>query len=500
MGGARVRGIPRGIGAKLFTGFFLTAVPILLATGLLLEWQTRRALEAELGRRVESLTLAISTAIPGDTWQLLFALGPGEEESRIARHLRARLDQVERATGVERIAVWTLGGTLVLDTRAELPIGSPAPRAELLRSELLRVAEGRGAASTPLFRSEKGRWVKLGLAPLRAAEGTATGPAAAAGEAAGEDPAQLLGVLVAEAPAESLGVVAAMRRTLALVGALGVVLMAIAAYAYAGALTRRIHRLARVARDVESGDLESVAGDFGRDEIGSLAGALDAMRQAVKLREQHLRAMLGGVSHEIRNPLGGLMLNAELLARDPALSAEERERARRILGEATHLERIVAEFLAYARPERPVRSEIALDTLVEECAGAARDSLRWPGELVVATGALSAWGDTGHVRQVLLNLMLNAMQAAGEAGRVRVRTEQGNMGPCVSVEDSGPGIPPAERERIFEPFYTTRAQGAGLGLAIVKRLCELGGLAIDVGESAFGGACFRVHWGPPEKE
>lgn len=513
-----MRGIPRGISARLCAGFLLAALPALLAAGWLLERGARRALEIELGRRAETLALAIGTSIPAETWEMLFALGAGEEESRIARHMRGRLREVESATGAERISIWRLDGALVLDSRSSLPIGSAAPRAELLAAELRQVASGV-SASTPLFRSERGRWVKLGLAPLRAPGGRsgglgesppgaasasasgasgasgAAGAAGAGGAEASQGPA--LGVLVAEAPATSLDAVAEMRRGLALVGGAGALLIVAASLLLAGALTRRLDRLAGAARRMEEGDLEAPLAGYGRDEIGALAGALEAMRGAVRLREQHLRAMLGGVSHEIRNPLGGLLLNAELLARDAALAGLARERARRILEEATHLEGIVSEFLAYARPERPVPEEVSLADLVEESARRASESLRWPGRMEVETEALRVRCDAGHARQIVLNLLLNAMQAAGPEGRVRVGARGGDRGVELSVEDDGPGIPPEERERVFEPFYSTRAQGAGLGLAIVRRLCDLGGIALGLDASPLGGARFTLRWDRP---
>jgi signal transduction histidine kinase len=483
-----VRAIVHRIGARLFIGFFLAAVPTLLATGMLLEREARRALEVELGRRAETLAISIGTSIPPETWQLLFALGPGEEESRIARHLRARLQEVERATGAQRLAVWRIDGSLVLDSRSQLTIGSRAPRADLLRDELQRVARGE-SASTPLFRSEQGRWVKLGLAPLRLSGGEAD--SASDSPAGGE---ARVGVLVAEAPAQSLGVVGSMRRMLATTAGLGLLLVAAVAFFFARALTGRIDRLVAAARRMEAGDLEPVIAGYGVDEIGQLAGALEAMRGAVKLREHHLRAMLGGVAHEIRNPLGGLVLNAEMLTRDAQLTPEARARAGRILTEAIHLEGVVTEFLAYARPERPVSGEVALDELAPECARAAQETLRWAGRVELRVAPVSASCDAGHLRQILLNLLLNGMQAAGAAGSVRVTLEREAGVPRIDVEDSGPGIAPGDRERIFEPFYSTRAQGAGLGLAIVKRLCELGALRITVDGSALGGARFTLRW------
>ncbi|MBD3236155.1 MAG: hypothetical protein GF330_05600, partial [Candidatus Eisenbacteria bacterium] len=121
-----MRLIPRGITSHLFLAFFATAVPLLVASGLLLERQARGALEEELGRRVESLAVAVAASIPAESWRMLFSLGPGEEESRTARHLRSLLQAVLEGTGSERITVWTLEGQVVLDAATPLLIGSPA--------------------------------------------------------------------------------------------------------------------------------------------------------------------------------------------------------------------------------------------------------------------------------------------------------------------------------------------------------------------------------------
>lgn len=497
-----VRFLPRGIGAKLFAGFLAGALPILVLAGLLLEAQARRGLERELNRRAASMAATVATAIPAETWQLLFALGPGEEESRTARYLRARLERVAAATGAVRVAIWDTTGAVRLDSATRLTIATPAPRARLLRAELRAAAAGE-ATSTPLYPDEAGRLVKLGLAPLSSfASEEAARAADGEGASLGARP---WGVAVVELPATTLGVVAELRRTLALSGLAGILLVALAAWFLSGSLTRRIHRLAGAARAVERGDLEHRVPAFGTDEVGSLARALEAMRQAVQSREQHLRAMVGGVAHEIRNPLGGLMLNAEWLAQESELSPALAQRAARIVAEAGRLERVVSEFLSYARPERPAGERVALDELIPQTAAMARDTLAWEGTLTVdVPPGLTARSDGGHVRQILLNVLLNAMQAAGAAGRVALRAQRrsqdGSERVVVSVEDDGPGIPAHVRARMFEPFYTTRSQGAGLGLAIVRRLCELNEIELVVAESRWEGARLEFELPVAQKE
>ncbi len=472
-----VRRFSRGMGPTLFFAFSAAAVPVLLASGLLLEWQARRSLEAELARRVESLAAAVSAAIPAETWSLLFALGPGDEDGRTASLLRARLERLAAGSGAERIEIWTPDGRIALDHDGALAIGAPAPRAGFMTRELeVALREGR-AASTPLFRNTAGRLVKIGVAPV-------------APEPGADLAAAPLGLVAVSAPSASLGAVATMRRTLIAVGAAGWLLFLLTALWLARGTTRRIRHLTASAVAIGRGDLETPVPPSGEDEIGILADALDRMRAAVQVRERQLRAMVGGVAHEIRNPLGGLTLYAEMLARDGELSAKQHERATRIVDEAMRLERVVRDFLEYARPERPRVQRVDLPIIVADSAQNAVAGLGWTGFLELEPGSPSVACDPDHLRQILLNLLRNAMQAAGPSGRVRLHTTAAHGSVELRVEDSGPGVPTEERERIFEPFYSRKADGAGLGLAIARRLCDLGEIGLTVEASPLGGACF----------
>jgi len=471
------------MGPTLFLAFSVAAVPVLVASGVLIERQARRSLEAELGRRVESLAAAVSAGLPEETWQLLFALAPGDEETRAARLLRSRLARLAAAAGAERIEIWTPAGRVALDQDGALPIGSPAPRAGLMGRELEAALQAGTTASTPLFRSANGRLVKIGVAPIGAGRGSGSSGAREA-----------LGLVVVSAPSTSLGGVAAMRRTLLLTGGAGWVLFLLTAVWLARGTTRRIRDLTAAALAIERGDLETPVATGGEDEIGILAGALDRMRVAVQVRERQLRAMVGGVAHEIRNPLGGLSLYAEMLARDAGLTEKQHQWAERILGEALRLERVVSDFLVYARPERPRLQAVDLGALVAETAQNAALGLDWHGDLMLAPGPQTTACDPDHVRQILLNLLRNAMQAAGPSGSVRVTGEVQAEALELRVEDSGPGVPELERERVFEPFFSSKADGAGLGLSIARRLCDLGQIGLRLETSPLGGARFVLRF------
>jgi two-component system sensor histidine kinase PilS (NtrC family) len=232
--------------------------------------------------------------------------------------------------------------------------------------------------------------------------------------------------------------------------------------------------------------------------------SLRAMEEAVTRSERlaDLGRVAAGLAHELRNPLASMMGSVELLRSDSDSAEEGRRLLGIVLREAGRLEKLVTEFLAFARPAplRPRRTDLALlagetlDVFAHDPTGASLTIER-------ALSPASADVDPDRLRQVLWNLLLNARQAVEAtgraAGRVAVAAGQGPAGPWLSVEDDGIGIDPADRQRIFVPFYSTREQGTGLGLATVHRVVEAHGGSIEVESEPGRGARFTVRLPPP---
>ncbi|HET6438742.1 MAG TPA: ATP-binding protein [Anaeromyxobacter sp.] len=215
--------------------------------------------------------------------------------------------------------------------------------------------------------------------------------------------------------------------------------------------------------------------------------------------------MTAGLSHEIRNPLNSASLQLQVLARRVSrLPQGEQtpllEPLRLVQDEIRRLDRILEDFLEFARPRelvhRPVDISAALDKVLDLLAGEFEQrGVRLERRL---DRSARAWGDEERIRQVLLNLGLNALQAVGEGGRVcvtcsaplAVGAEPARVE--LTVDDDGPGIPPELRERVFEPFFTTRPQGTGLGLSIVHAIVVQHGGTIEALEGPLGGARLAV--------
>ncbi|HET9619773.1 MAG TPA: HAMP domain-containing sensor histidine kinase [Kofleriaceae bacterium] len=215
----------------------------------------------------------------------------------------------------------------------------------------------------------------------------------------------------------------------------------------------------------------------------------------VRERERRL-ASLGEMSavlaHEIKNPLASLKGNAQLLARMLPEGDKPRAKADRVVDETMRLEQLTNDLLQFVRTGAIQREAIAPAAIARDAAAvvAARDPAQPPALTLALDRAPATWSlDAGRVRQVLINLIDNAL-AAGPPVTVRVAEQAGAL--VLEVADHGPGIAADDRDKVFEPFFTGKTQGTGLGLAIVRRVVELHHGAIEIGDQPGGGAVFRV--------
>jgi signal transduction histidine kinase len=224
------------------------------------------------------------------------------------------------------------------------------------------------------------------------------------------------------------------------------------------------------------------------------ARAVEAERLAV------LGRIAAGLAHEIRNPLGSIRGSIEMLGESPMLSADDKDLCAIVRREAIRLNDLVTDMLDLSRARPPKVEAIDVVALAAEVVALAGRSERSAGGdvAVVYEGPSEqrlARGDGSQIRQVMWNLVRNAVQAspAGATVKVTVRAEDGRV--ILGVDDAGPGIPEEARARIFDAFFTTRTHGVGIGLALVKRIIDEHascGARVDVVASERGGACFKV--------
>ncbi len=234
-------------------------------------------------------------------------------------------------------------------------------------------------------------------------------------------------------------------------------------------------------------------------ELGIMLHSYEEDREVQRL--QAVRTLTAGLSHEIRNPLNAATLQLAVLERrirrmpqhDQADSLQPLVLVR---DEIRRLDRLLEDFLQFARPHELAREPVVVETLVQRVADLLSTDAERRGvrlSLHLETG-LRARGVESRLREVVLNLVLNALDASPSGGEVRVTSRSaGGEQVELRVEDDGEGVTPELRERIFQPFFTTKPQGSGLGLAIVQTIIAQHGGNLRLEHTEQGGASFRIH-------
>ncbi|MGB8932812.1 MAG: ATP-binding protein [Anaeromyxobacteraceae bacterium] len=299
-------------------------------------------------------------------------------------------------------------------------------------------------------------------------------------------------------------------RTVALIALWSLVALAIGVGAalVSQRLLAPIQRLTEGVKAVAAGDLTREVEVRGSDELGVLAREFNAMAASLDRQQRDLRnaerlAAVGRISaqitHEIRNPLNAIGLNAELLSEELArLAPPPREAAvlvAAISREVDRLEGVAEEYLKFARLPRATPTTLDLDELVASL-------LEFLGpELAAAKVAVSrdlapslppVMGDEAQLRAVVHNLVRNSREAMPEGGTLTVRTRQADGGIELRVADTGGGMPPEVLAHVFEPFYTTKERGTGLGLAYASRVVAEHGGTIQCDSSPGRGTEFTL--------
>ncbi|MBI2817327.1 MAG: HAMP domain-containing protein [Acidobacteria bacterium] len=282
---------------------------------------------------------------------------------------------------------------------------------------------------------------------------------------------------------------------------------------------RPLEELHQKIAQLRDGDLNVTASFAGRnDEIGDLGRNFNEMVRQLresreKLHEAHrtqmsraehlatLGELAAGLAHEIRNPLAGIAGVIEVIGRDLPENSPAREVWKEVQQEMRHIQRILNDLLDYARPRLPDIRPADLNTTAEHAVKLARQQvLSRPIEidLITAPDLPPVEHDSGQMQQVLLNLLLNAIQAIESSGRIDLQLQSRDNCAVVTVTDTGRGIDPGQLPNIFRPFFTTKGKGTGLGLSLAQRIVQAHNGRIEVASTRGTGTRFSV-WLPLRK-
>lgn len=424
----------------------------------------RESKEYELNKRLETIGLALRPTIRNQAGFVLTALQsqrlPESPEGWIRWFESLRRIYADRYSLLEQelnLSLKDLGlkEVMLLTPQKQVIVSAP----EALRP----------GASAPLLSADRVAWERAmgGAAqsvPIYIYEGVAHSrayvPIWKSGASRADSP---LAILRVEAGLESLQEIAHLRAQALILSGIVTVLMATVAL--------MLYQLMRRSAKIEQ-------------------------RSAHRDRLEAMGMLVAGVAHEIRNPLGIIRTLAEGMRADYEKEEPSHEILSDILGEVERLNQMVNQYLSFAKPEFSDAEDMAevaqiIDSAVKMVVkgeGVSRVEVECSGDVGFARIAPTA------LRQILLNLLLNALEASPPEAVVRVQCEarRGGAQVAIRVIDQGTGIAPRDLRRVFDPFYTTKAAGSGLGLSICRRLIEEAGGTISLDSSPGRGSTIQV--------
>jgi len=223
--------------------------------------------------------------------------------------------------------------------------------------------------------------------------------------------------------------------------------------------------------------------DSNREKIGNILifqdlTVIKEMEQQIEKNKRLAFAgeMAAGFAHEIRNPLASISGPIQMLSKDLRLDQTDRKLMQIILRGKDRLEGFVKDFLLLARPKQSERKDIDIKVIIDDVLESLRFSPEWNENIEVIrnlSDQTGIYGNKAEIRQVIWNLVLNAIQAMPDGGRLKIETTPDEKKYLeILISDNGCGIEEKNQDRVFEPFYTTKETGTGLGMAIVNRIVE----------------------------
>ena len=284
--------------------------------------------------------------------------------------------------------------------------------------------------------------------------------------------------------------------------------------------TKPIERLTIAAKRIEEGNLQYRVNIARDDEIGSLATAFDQMAERLMQRERELKQsqdtlrradrlsslglLTAGLAHEIRNPLVAIRTFTQLLP-ERYDDADFRERFQGLaLKEVDRICGLINDLLSFARPSKPNVAPENVNDVVENIARILETQAKEKSVVIsrdFGDNLPKVWIDREQMKQVFMNLILNAIQAMKDGGSINISsrsvsrngTQQSGDFVQVEIQDSGIGIPEENLQHIFDPFFTSKDEGSGLGLAVSHQLVQEHGGFVTVESQVGKGTAFFVH-------
>jgi len=465
-----------GLNLKFICYTVFIVVFISLVFSVVFIFQSRKALLAEFRTRAESLVknLALNIEVP-----LLIENMP---------QLRLLAQNLMEEKDVRKVNIFDAAGTLLLtlDKGAWL---FPWQEEKIICPVIFSAEPGDGVTEdmTPFFQADR--------APERSRSAD-----------------RIIGTIeVVFSRAGIMHTVNRMRWWILVAATVAAFIGGLAALYFSHSLIIPIQRLAQAVSSIARGNWQERLQITGTDELGQLTESFNMMAASLQAKKEQLEhtyrelarkekmADIGKfsmiIAHELKNPLGIIKGSVDILQK-PATQPHIRQTMMEyIQDEVKRLNKLIEDFLAFARPAPPQKMPADVNAIVNRVAEHFNIQLESAGDIVLQTELSDCPPvalDEHQIYQALLNLVTNAVQAIGDKGTIHIRTEHREGIVCIRVSNTGAPIPAELREKLFEPFYTTKASGTGLGLAIVKKLIESHQGSVSIADFDGGGTTFEI--------
>lgn len=451
-----------GLQSKLIITFIFIALVILFLNNLLIYWETRRALENELGLSLRAVAAAAASQIDGAG---ILTLKKGYENTRTYKNNLNKLKRLTSNTGVKRIYIFNDQMINIIDSNEYYNIGERLYNLKFYQTEISMVFDGKTTSSV-LFKGKDEKLYKTGYAPIMFGD-------------------KVVAAVGVEASANFLESIEGLKKKMTVLGIICILLAAGAAVFFSRTIVKPLKKLVGYAREIGKGNFYSNIDTSRKDEIGFLSRTMEEMKTNIIKRDTQLKMMLASVAHEIRNPLGGIELFAGLIDNGLTEVDEKKQQVKKIITEVRKLKDIINDFLEYAKPALPDKKSCLVSNILEEIKPfIEKEMLKNNVYLKLYNTSQERYTtfDSSHLRQIFINLIKNSIQAMPNGGTILIEEKCENEKIVLKIADEGEEIPENIKEKIFDPFVTTREKGTGLGLAIVKKLLEVNGGGISLSE------------------
>ncbi|MCX7959299.1 MAG: ATP-binding protein [Deltaproteobacteria bacterium] len=443
---------------------FLTIIPVSY-------YYLKSGFDKEIENRLISVASLIST-IPNIEYAA--DLKEGDEDLVSFDYLVNKLRAARDTASLKTVFVFDRDGRLLVSSEGE-KIGKKIIRLEIDRKETELVFENNKVSSV-LFKGEDGFYYKNAYVPLIYS---------------GEKVIAALGVSASVTYFETLNNI---RDGILLIVLISLMLITMIIIIVSKGISRPVADMINQAKLIAKGDFETKLNTRTYGELAILVDTFEQMRERIMNRNKRQQMMLSGIAHEIRNPLGGMQLMIDLLLEKFSEDEEVSKLVMQMNNELRYLGNVVNSFLSYSKNINIEKTRVSIASVINETIDVLQSDLdRKSIEIKKDLQDVEIISDNDILKQVLINILLNSVQAVSDKGLIEIKCSKEGERAVVTVKDNGTGIKPEDMKLIFRPFFTTKEKGTGLGLALVKKYINQLGGDITVESEYLRGCVVRIY-------